>query len=325
MKKVLVTGAAGFIGSNMVKMLLDFTDIEVFAIDNLQAGDRIYNSFIAPLEEKHKERLHFFKGNINNIENKFEYFFKLNKNKIDAVFHFAATPSVPYSVEYPLETNDNNVSNTLVLLEWCVKHKIRRFVFSSSSAIYGDTDVFPTPETSEIYPKSPYALQKRVIEEYCKLYSELYGLDTVCLRYFNVYGPNQYSENAYSTVICAWIKGAIAGNQLRLDGTGKQSRDFVFVQDVCKANLLVANCEKKFSGDIFNVGSGKNDSLLRILDIVKSISSISDIDHQKSRAGDVHKTHADIKKISALGYKPSVNINDGVQKTYFWYKRAIKQ
>jgi len=324
MKKVLVTGAAGFIGSNLVEFLLENTDFEVFAIDNLQAGKKIYETFIKPLENEYQSRLHFYKEDIKNIEEKFDYFFYLG-NYFDTVFHLAATPSVPYSVEYPKTTNENNVSKTLILLDWCARKKVKRFVFSSSSAIYGDTNEFPTSESCAISPKSPYALQKRIIEEYCKLYSELYNIETVCLRYFNVYGPNQYSENAYSSVICAWIKCAVIGTNVRLDGDGSQIRDFVYVKDVCFANFLAATSIEKFHGDIFNVGSGRNNSLIDILYMIKSISDIKGIDYANGRVGDVFKTHSNIEKISKLGYFPKTNINDGIQKTLFWYKEIIKK
>ena len=313
-KKVLVTGAAGFIGSNLVERLLLETDYTVYAMDNLQGGSKIYNTTIVSLLDKYGSRLHFVLENVKCINDLLS-----QEGEFDTVFHFAANPSVPYSVEHPVLTNDNNVTNSLILLDWCVKFKVKRFVFSSSSAIYGDVSIFPTSETSEISPKSPYALQKRIIEEYCKLYSELYGLDTVCLRYFNVYGTNQYSDNAYSNVICAWIKGAVSGTNIRMDGTGDQCRDFVFVDDVCQANMLVANCETPFFGDIFNVGSGEVVSLNEILCMIELNAKIKGIDYKDSRMGDAFKTHADIEKISKFGYKPSMRISDGIVATYNWY------
>lgn len=316
--KVLITGVAGFIGSNMLDLLLEKTDFEIVGIDNLSAGNKIYNDIIVPSSLKHKERFSFINGNIRNIC--LAEWCEILEN-IDIVFHFAATPSVPYSVDNPIETNKNNVSNSLVLLEWCKLNNVKKFVFSSSSSMYGNVKNFPTKETEELSPLSPYALQKKIIEEYCKMYSNLYGIDTVCLRYFNVYGENQYAENAYSTAICAWSKSFAEQTSIRLDGDGTQSRDFVYVKDVCLANYLVGTSEKKFNGEVFNVGSGENVSLLQIKEILENVSEFKpEIIFKPTRVGDVYKTHADISKLKELGFKPSSTTREGVEKTFKWYK-----
>ena len=277
-KKLLVTGAGGFIGSNMVQYLLNNTVYDVIGVDSFENGTH-NKEFIESLD-KAEDRFTF------NCQN----FIDVDLTDVEVVFHFAATPRVSYSVEQPLLTNENNVTNTLILLDKCVKNKIKRFVFSSSSSVYGDVENFPTSETEETGPISPYGLQKLTIEKYCKLYSDLYNLDTVSLRYFNVYGPNQYSDNAYATVICAWIKGFIENTLIRLDGTGEQSRDFSYVEDVCQANYLVGLYKDKLKGDVYNVAHNSNTTLNELLDIIKTLSSNKDLPIDKKdnfRVGDV--------------------------------------
>ncbi len=312
MVKLLVTGAAGFIGSNMVKYLLNETSSEVIGVDNFDNG--INNKiFIEKLERKNS-RFSFLNQN----------FVESDLKDIDVVFHFAATPRVTYSIEQPFITNQNNVTNTLLLLDNCVKSKVKRFVFSSSSSVYGDVENFPTTEDEATSPKSPYALQKLVIEEYCKLYSELYNLDTVSLRYFNVYGPNQHADNAYATVICAWIKGYIKDKPIRLDGTGEQSRDFSYVDDVCQANYVAGINEKNFNGEIFNVAQNDNTNLNQIMEMIKNLSNNNpEIIKKDFRIGDVFKTHASIDKIQSLGFTPKYPIEKGLELTYNWYYNIL--
>jgi nucleoside-diphosphate-sugar epimerase len=311
--KVLVTGSGGFIGSNMVKYLLENTNYEIFGIDNFSAGRKNENL----IKNLQSERFSFYEGDFNLVKEIFQ------KVKFDVVFHFAATPRVLYSVEHPVETNQNNVSNTLMLLDFCKETGVRKFVFSSSSSVYGDLVEFPTKESFAKNPKSPYALQKSIIEEYCKMYSSLYGLDTVCLRYFNVYGPGQYAENAYSTVISAWMRGFIENSTIRLDDDGLQSRDFSYVTDVCKANLIVGSSAEKFNGEVFNVACDNTTNLLEIFDMLKEITGNSPaINRCPPRAGDVRKTHADINKIKSLGFEYEVSLKEGVKLTYEWYKTA---
>jgi nucleoside-diphosphate-sugar epimerase len=326
-KYLLVTGAAGFIGSNMVEHLLKNTDYNIVGIDNFQNNEhKIYNKFIKRLLKN--DRFVFFNvgfetlGSFGTSLKTDDFFYK---NKIEVIFHFAATPRVSYSVQEPIKTNKNNITNSLTLLEWAKNNNVKRFVFSSSSSVYGDTTIYPTPEYSEKNPKSPYALQKYTIESYCKLYSNLYNLDTVCLRYFNVYGKNQYAENAYATVICAWIKGFLTNTPIRLDGDGTQSRDFTYVTDICSANLLVGLYNKKFKGKIFNVAGGNNYSLQQILDLLTlTFGKHPKIIKQPSRAGDVNKTQADASEIGKLGFKTKINLEKGLKQTVNWYKKNEK-
>jgi nucleoside-diphosphate-sugar epimerase len=315
MKKVLVTGAAGFIGCNMVKYLLDNTDYYIYGIDNLSGG-RKNEKFVKDLE---CERFQFYESDFSISKELFQ------KVKFELVFHFAATPRVQYSVEHLIETNDNNVSKTLKLLDFCKETGVKRFVFSSSSSVYGDLVDFPTKETALKNPKSPYALQKSIIEEYCKIYSSIYGLDTVCLRYFNVYGPGQYAENSYATVICAWMKGFVENSKIRLDGNGLQSRDFSYVTDVCRANLIVGKSLIDFNGDVFNVACNDTTNLLQIFELMKKITGCEpEIEKNHFRVGDVKKTHADISKIKSLGFEDAICLNKGIELTYNWYKKINK-
>lgn len=316
--KILVTGAAGFIGSNFVEYILKNTDYDIVGIDNLQAGSKILDDVIHKLLIDYPKRFLFCQNDIKNIN-------EIGFVGIDVVFHFAATPRVAYSVEHLLDSHNNNVTNSLTLLEWCKNNHVKKFVFSSSSSVYGNVDRFPTDETEFLNPESPYALQKKIIEEYCRMYSSLYGLDTVCLRYFNVYGENQYAENAYSTVICAWSKSYADKTSPRLDGDGLQSRDFTYVKDVCLANYIVGSSNDVFNGEAFNVGCGKNTSLLKIKEIFEKISGLKlPVINTPKRLGDVRKTHADIFKLKLMGYDTSISIESGVKRTFEWYKSKMQ-
>ena len=313
MKKVLITGAAGFIGSNMVKFLLENTNYHIVGVDNFQGGTS-NQEFIENLYIKNKDRFNFLVKNFSEVD----------MLDIDIVYHFAATPRVLFSVENPIDTNENNVNNTLKLLNNCKKGGVKRFIFSSSSSVYGEIDSFPTKESHIKTPKSPYALQKSIIEDYCRLWSELYDMDTVCLRYFNVYGPNQYAMNAYSTVISAWIRGYIENENIRLDGDGSQSRDFTYVTDVCNANYIVGESNVKFNGKCLNAAGGNNYSLNEIKDIIENLSdNRPSIDSKGTRAGDVLKTHSDSSEIEKIGFKAKEELKNGIKKTYEWYKNNI--
>lgn len=321
---VIVTGAAGFIGSNLCERILETTDWTIYAVDNLGSGPKVFRNFFEPLRAKYKNRLHYFNTSFKNfVHNEIEH----HCQQIDVVFHLAATPRVAYSVEYPVLTNDNNVSETLHLLEWARKTGVKRFIFSSSSSVVGDTDIYPTPENTVCVPKSPYALQKRIIEEYCRLYSTLYGMDTVCLRYFNVYGPQQYAGSAYSTVVCAWIDSILAGKKLRLDGDGTQSRDFTYVTDACRANIHMALHPGKFKGECYNVANGDSISLNNIMWMLGEMrlsDGAFDIDQKPERPGDVYKTQADISAIRALGFEPETKFEEGLKKTVEWYQTIFQ-
>lgn len=309
--KCLVTGGAGFIGSHLVDLLVD-RNHTVTIVDNMSTGkiknveqQKPYSNpacalYIADFASEHVLAM-------------------IRESKFDVVFHLAATASVPYSVDQPVATNDNNVSKTLALLDACRIGKVKKFVFSSSSAVYGNSTEFPTTESAAKQPISPYALQKSVIEEYCKLYQQLYGLKSVCLRYFNVFGPRQAGSGAYANVISGWCVNGIASGRIRLDGNGEAFRDFVHVKDVAYANLLAASSDVKFG--CYNVGSGESIKIAAIFDWFSNICMKNvEVTHAPTRPGDPAKTQASIEQTrSVFGFVPTKLDSARLVETFTWY------
>ena len=230
----------------------------------------------------------------------------LPDNSYDYVFHLAAFPRVEYSVEMPSYTMKQNVLVTSILLEWAKNHGVKRVIFSSSSAIHGDGDGIP---------KSPYGLHKLMNEMECRLYSELYGLDTVCLRYFNVYSEDQEYGGSYSTAICAWMEMIKQGRPLRIDGDGQQTRDLIHVDDIVSANIFCMKYREDFGGKWFNVGSGTSVSLNHIK---RFIDEKYDViwNHAPERLGDVKHTLADITELNNLGWEPKISIKEGLKRCF---------
>ena len=225
--------------------------------------------------------------------------------EVETVFHLAALPKVEYSVENPSYTLRHNVFATSKLLDWCRTHGVKRFVFSSSAATTGDGHG----------PNSPYGLHKLMSELECKLYSQLYGLDTVCLRYFNVYSENQPFGGAYSTVISAWMEMVRQKRPLRIDGDGEQTRDYIHVDDIVSANLFCASHKENFSGSIFDVGSGQTVSLNEIKKVVDERLTI-EWEHAPPRPGDVRHAKADVDKLKSLGWVATIGINEGLKRCF---------
>ena len=302
--KALVTGGAGFIGSNLAKRLFD-DGWSVDIVDDLSNGHTEFLKGIGGIKFYHD-----FASDII-LE-------RIKDGFYDVVFHQAAVPRVSYSVEHPFETTDTNINKTVKLMEACIGN-VKRFVFASSSSVYGGADVLPTSETEPKRPVSPYALQKSVIEEYGKLFHKLYGLETVCLRYFNVFGPNQYGDSPYSTAISAWCHAVKHGTTLRSDGDGEQSRDLCYVDNVVDANVIVATAEREFAGDCFNVACGDRTSNNEILEFFKEKYKDIEIFHAPERAGDVKHTQADVSALEELGYEPKVKFWDGLERTIEWW------
>ena len=257
MEKVVVTGGAGFIGSNLVDELIK-QGIEVIVLDNLSTGKRQNINPKATLIELNLDLL-----NIKELHPQL-FPIKLLKN-IDTVFHLAATPQVQYSIENP--TDNNNLHSLINMLEVSKLLKVKRFVFSSSSAVYGNPKYTPIDENHPISPLSPYALHKLIGEQYCKLYSDVYDLDTVCLRYFNAYGNRMPKEGAYKSVISVFKEQYSQNQPLNIVNDGEQKRDFIHVNDIIQANILVANFTKNHKGDIFNVGTGQAYTVNEIADM----------------------------------------------------------
>jgi UDP-glucose 4-epimerase len=239
---------------------------------------------------------------------------------MDYVLHQAAIPSVQRSVENPLRSNNANVTGTLNMLVAARDAQVKRLVFASSSSIYGDTEVLPKVESMPENPLSPYALTKLAGEKYCVLFHRLYGLPTVALRYFNVFGPRQDPHSPYSAVISSFVEAVFAAKRPTVHGDGEQSRDFTFIENVVDANLLA--CEAKdVGGMVFNIGTGEKYSLN---DLLRSLSSITgrklDPQHTQPRAGDVRHSQADIGKARRhLGYEPKVSFLAGLQRTVDWF------
>ena len=310
--KYLVTGGAGFIGSNIVERLVQKGE-SVVVLDNLSEG-KLEN--LKPVMDK----ITFIKGDIRN-EKDLDSALK----GADFVLHQAALRSVPKSMERPLEYNDVNVSGVLKLLIKAKENKIRRFVFASSSSVYGERDKFPEKESDSANPISPYAATKLMGEYYCRLFSNALGLETVILRYFNVFGPKQSLENQYAVVIPKFITCILSDESPPVYGDGLQERDFTFVDNVVETNIK-ASSAKGISGEIFNVACGVSTSVLSIVDALNAIfgKNIKPV-FKPERPGDVKKTLADVAKLKTkLEIKDFIRFEDGLKQTAEWFKRNYK-
>lgn len=310
-KRVLVTGGAGFIGSNLTKRCID-EDWNVDIIDDLSNG---HVEFVPPGVDQ------FFKSDFASNLSAME---RIRAGLYDTVFHLAAIPRVSYSVEHPLETHDVNVNRTLQLMDACVAGKVRRFVFASSSSVYGNTEELPSQEwTSKKNPGSPYALQKSIIEDYLKLYSNLYNLDSACLRFFNVFGPNQLGDSPYATAVSAWLSAIKKGQPMRSDGDGTQSRDMCYVDNVVDACIRAAIKEEPLNAECFNVACGDRTTNNEILEYLQKRYPEAKVINAPWRAGDVMHTCASVTKAeSVLGYTPLVRFWEGLARTIEWVEKT---
>lgn len=314
MKNVLVTGGCGFIGSHVVDLLLD-EGYNVTVVDNLDTGKLSNLNHLKPYENP---RLKVLKTEFD----RFNVLSGVKDGKYNYVMHLAAKASVPYSVDNPVLSNDVNVTKTLALLEACRLGKVKKFVFSSSSAVYGDSGILPTKESCGKNPMSPYALQKSVIEDYCKLFYNLYGLENVCLRYFNVFGPRQAGSGPYANVISSWCENGIKHKKIRLDGKGEASRDFVHVKDVARANLLAMTSNIKH--ERINIGSGNSVSIKNVLLSFLECFDVQVVD-APARLGDPLRTLADVSLAKTLlGFEPTKVTSDLFHETFDWYKENVK-
>ena len=313
--KYLITGGAGFIGSNIAEKLLEEGHF-VRVLDNFFSGKRENLSFTQ--EFARTGAFELIEGDIRD---------KSACEKacagMDYVLHQAALRSVPKSLKEPENYNDVNINGTLFMLQAASKAKVQRFVFVSSSSVYGDTDKFP--EREDAYPLliSPYALSKLTGEYYCRIFSEFFNVETVCLRYFNVFGPRQALDDEYAVVIPKFIHCILNDEQPPIFGTGKQSRDFTFIENVVQANILAATVPG-IKHEVFNVANGRDNTVLELVD---SLNKIIGKNIQPKllpvRAGDVFRTSADISKIrKKLGYEPVVSFEAGLKKTVDWFTKA---
>jgi nucleoside-diphosphate-sugar epimerase len=300
--KVLVTGGAGFIGSHLAEALCRRGG-NVVVLDNLSTGN--------------PQNLSSIKGHFEFVEGDISDSTLIDKILPDCewVFHQAALPSVPYSVEQPQLTHEQNLTATLNLLATSRRHEVRRLILASSCSVYGDVQSAATEDTP-IHPLSPYALQKYASERYAQMFSWFKGLETVSLRYFNVFGPRQSSDSPYSGVIAKFCTQALAGTTPTILGDGKQSRDFVYVENIVEANLLAAESINA-PGKVYNIGTGKN------VDLIELIEELNQITGQKlrpkfaePRSGDVRFSQGDITAARHdLGYEPKVSLREGLKRT----------
>ena len=300
--KCLVTGGAGFIGSHLVDKLIE-ENHKVVAIDNLSSGKK----------ENINKKAKFYK--IDICSSKIKDIFK--KEKPEIVFHLAAIPRVPTSVEKPVETSKVNILGTVNIFKNSADFKVKRVIFASSSAIYGNQKKFPFVETMEPCPLSPYGLQKLSGEQFAKLFLELYGLSIVCLRYFNVYGPRVDFNSDYSLVLGKFLNQKRKNIPLTIYGTGEQTRAFCYVEDVVSANIKAMNSKKIKGGEIINIGSDKSYSVNYLADLISKEKKYLSV-----RKGDVLHTKSDIKKAkNLLNWQPKTKFEDGIKKTINWFNK----
>jgi len=347
--RYLVTGGAGFIGSHIVERLLKEGHF-VRVLDNFSSGKRENLAFVGTVPVSAKTLS--TKGTVPD----FELLEGDIRDKatcdeackgIDYVLHQAALRSVPKSMNDPQSYNDANINGTLFLLQAAAKNKIKRFVFASSSSVYGDIDTFPEKEDFSPQPISPYALTKLSGEHYCHIFSEHFNLETVCLRYFNVFGPRQALDDEYAVVVPKFIHCILHDEQPPIFGTGKQSRDFTYIDNVVEANILAATqglegsappvgggtpglpigrgasvSVPKKAHEVLNVANGQDNTVLQLVDSLnKIIGKNIKPTFLPVRPGDVFRTLADISKIkSKLGFKPKVDFEEGLKRTVTWFQ-----
>jgi UDP-glucose 4-epimerase len=298
----LVTGGAGFIGSNVAEGLVRRGD-RVRVLDNFCTGKRDNLAAAGDVE--------LVEGDLRDADA-----VARAVRGVDGVFHQAALRSVPRSVDDPTSTNDVNVGGTLNLLMACRAAGVRRVVYASSSSAYGDDPTLPKVETLPSNPISPYAVSKLAAEHYCRTFARLYGLETVSLRYFNVFGPRQDPDSKYSAVIPRFLEQGLRREPLEVHGDGLQSRDFTYIDNVVLGNLLAMDAPG-VSGEVFNVACGSQHTLLAIAEAIGVfLGRPLERRHVESRAGDVRHTKADISKAERLlGFRPTVQFDAGMQRT----------
>ena len=301
-QRAIVTGSEGFIGGHLVDELLSM-GIEVMGIDDLSSG-------LETTLEHHLKHENYISRPISICDKRIPLVFQAFKP--DVVFHLAAKAGVADSVLNPVFTDSVNVNGSVNVLEAARLGGAKRFIFSSSSSVYGGSENLPTKETEPLDPKSPYALQKLTIESYCKLYSEIHNLDTISLRYFNIFGPRQRSDSDYAAVIAAFIDAEKNGIRPRIYGTGEQYRDFLYVKNAVYANILAANSESKFSGDILNIGTGATTTINDLCSMLCSKKP----EYMDRRPGDVFCSMASIERAKELiDYYPKWSFAAGIKDT----------
>lgn len=301
-RKVVITGGAGFIGSCLAEELTK-GNYQVIILDDLSTGNK---KNIEPMLKK--ENVEFIQGSITELSFLQDLF-----RDVYFVFHLAAIPSVPRSIDNPQLSHMVNATGTLNVLLAAKENGVKKVIYSSSSAVYGDTPTLPKKEDMLPNPQSPYAVSKLAGEYYCQVFQQVYALPTVCLRYFNVYGPRQDPSSQYAAVIPRFIKRVSEGNPPVIFGDGEQTRDFTFVQDAVAANILAA--ESPFTG-IFNVGRAERISLNELAGLtIRLIGDSIEPIHEEPRSGDIKHSLADISRLKAFGYEPKFSLEEGLRVT----------
>lgn len=309
--KVLVTGGAGFIGSNLADELIR-QGAKVKIIDDLSTG------FRENLEEINGD-FDFIEGSLNDSGR-----LKSAVENVEIIFHQAALPSVPRSVENPQATHEACVNATFNLLNAAKENNVRRLIYAASSSAYGDQPTLPKVETMIPQPLSPYAAAKLMGEYYCQVFSRVYNLETICLRYFNVFGPRQNPSSMYSGVISRFIDALMKNKTPVIYGDGEQSRDFTYIDNVVNANIKASQTDKGI-GEVMNAANGERISLNELLEVLKKITHQPNVtaDYKEERKGDVKHSQADNSRaVECLDFERLVGLEEGLQKTIDWWKNS---
>ena len=309
----LVTGAAGFIGSSLIRELLARGE-HVRALDNFETGKPENIADVVDRIEFHEIDIRDFSGLLRLCEG------------VEFILHQAALPSVPLSISDPMRSHDININGTVNVLMAARQAKVKRVVYAASSAVYGESPASPKQEDMLPDPISPYAVQKLTGEMYMRSFARVYSLETVCLRYFNIFGPRQDPGSPYSGVLARFIAAMLRNKPLTIFGDGEQTRDFTYVDNAVAANLQAAVAPSKTTaGEYFNVGTGQRVSLNTVVELLRGITDYSrPVNYGPPRSGDIRHSQADISKArAAFGYSPDVTLKDGLSRTVEWYKSRL--
>jgi nucleoside-diphosphate-sugar epimerase len=318
-RTILVTGGAGFIGSHLVEGLLEH-EHQVRVLDNFSTGKRENLENLGNCRWQPHKDFEVIEGDIRDPETVAKA-----AAGVDAIFHEAALGSVPRSVEDPATTQHVNADGTLNVLLAARHHGIRRVVYASSSSVYGDSATLPKREGEEGFPLSPYALTKQVNESFARLFHELYGLETIGLRYFNVYGPRQDPASQYAAAIPRFISRLLSGEPPIIYGSGEQSRDFTFVTDVVEANLCALDAPASALGAAYNIGRGDQITIVELIDTLQDLLRTDTTPvHDPPRPGDVMHSSADCSRAGAmLGFTAKRGLREGLELSIEWYRNNL--